>query len=415
MKTPSPSFLSDKASLTYLISLIVIFFIGILIPRLMGFLPGILGLGFFLFALRPQWNSQKQFLKEIPKPEIIIFGLIFLLALASSLWAPNPEFAVVKSFKLLGYFVTGVLLIHVARYVTWRNTGLILKLFTSLYVVALVFLISEKLSDHQLINYVTGRHVPVWKLNRSFVVMVMFSIPTIFFVTRLEMNRIKKYIMLAVLAIATLYAFSLTESQTAQLSFLVGLFFLFAFPIKKKIFTKILLYSIIIFALVFPFTINTIKNSFTEDQLRNGNYFVKQASIIYRFDVWNYAAEKTIKSPIYGNGISSLRFMKADHYMQFQGAWNILHGHNSVIQIWAEFGIIGISLGIALLLYIFRAINRIEDHNIRRLYLASFMAAFCCSLTGFGVWQSWQMGMFLALAAFAIAVGKAKEKKIAKT
>ena len=224
-------------------------------------------------------------------------------------------------------------------------------------------------------------------------------------------TKIKKILLLLILAAGTLFAFSLTESQTAQLCFIVGLFFLFVFPIKLKILTKILMLLSVVFCLIFPFTIAPLKNTFSEEQLKHGNYFVKQASIIHRLDVWNYAAEKTIKSPIYGNGIESLRFMKSDTYMEHQKADNALHAHNAVLQVWAEFGIIGILLAIALLVYIFRSINNIENHDIRRLYLASFMACLCCSLTGYGIWQSWQLGLFFAVAAFAITLGHAQRQK----
>lgn len=406
MKQSSSFFLPKKPSFIYLTALIGIFFIGILIPRLMAFLPAILGLGFFLFAAA----SQKQFLKT-PKIEIILFGLIFILALLSSLWAPNQEFAIERSFKILSIFLPGVLLLSVSRIIQWPDGCFLSKFLISIYTVVLLFLISEKLSDHQLIAYFTGKEILPFKLNRSFVVTALFSVPALFFVTQLPMAKIKKTILLTVLAVSTLFAFSLTESQTAQLCFVVGIFFLFAFPIKIRILTKMLMFLSIAFCLIFPFTIAPLKNTFSEDQLKNGNYFVKQASIIHRLDVWNYAAEKAFESPVYGNGIEALRFMKSDSWMKYQQADNALHAHNAVLQIWAEFGIIGILLAIALLIYIFRSIDKIEDHNIRRLYLASFMACFCCSLTGYGVWQSWQLGLFFAVAAFTIAIGRSQLQK----
>ncbi len=398
--------LSEKSSFIYLASLIVLFLAGVLSPRLMAFLPAILSVGFFLFA----YLSQKQFLK-IPQSEIILLGLIFLLALLSSLWAPNQEFSIERSFKILSIFLPCALLLSVARIVQWPNNTLLIKILLGIYALILTFLISEKLSDHQLIAYFTGKEIAPWKLNRSFVVTALFATPALFLVTKLNLKKIKKIILFTILTLGTLFAFALTESQTAQLCLIVGLFFLFIFPIKIKVLSKILLLGSITFCLVFPFTIAPLKGAFSEEQLKYSNRLVAQASIIHRFDVWNYAAEKALESPVYGNGIESLRFMKANSYMKHQKSDNALHAHNAVLQIWAEFGLIGILLAIALLIYIFRSIDKVKNHDVRRLYLASFMACFCCSLTGYGVWQSWQLGLLFAVAAFTIAVGRSHASK----
>jgi len=277
----------------------------------------------------------------------------------------------------------------------------------------LAFLASEKLTDHQIIHFFTGSEVASFKLNRAYVVLSLFMVPCVFFIAKSEMEKKIKIILLSLMTVVTIYAFSLTESQTSQLCLLVGFTFLLLFPVKNKIFGRVLMGLIVVFCLILPFTIGPIKASLNKDMLVNGNYLVRQASIIHRFDVWNYAAEKAIQSPIYGHGIGSLRFMKSDTWMEYQKADSALHAHDAVLQIWAEFGIIGVLLGIALLLYIFRSIERTENPDARRLYLAVFIACFCCSLTGYGVWQSWQLGMFMTVAAFTIFVGRSfslKEK-----
>lgn len=400
--------ISLKTSAVFIGSLFFIFCAGVLAPRLLAFLPSILGVGFFAYLA----VKQKQYLK-IPKAEIILFGLIIFLALISTLWSPNKEFPIEKAFKLFIIFVPGLFLMMTARKIQTPSIAPFVKGLIVVVFLLLAFLASEKLTDHQIIQFFTGAEVASFKLNRAYVVLSLFMVPCVFFIAKSELTKKSKIILLSLLAVITVYAFSLTESQTSQLCLLVGFAFFFLFPVRYKIFGRILMGLIIIFCLVFPFTIAPIKASLNKDMLVNGNYLVRQASIIHRFDVWNYAAEKAIQSPIYGHGIGSLRFMKSDTWMEYQKADSALHAHNAVLQIWAEFGIIGILLGIALLLYIFRSIEKTENLDTRRLYLAVFMACFCCSLTGYGVWQSWQLGMFMAVTAFAIFVGRSfslKEK-----
>lgn len=397
---------SEKLSLYYLVTLISIFLSGIFIPRLMAFLPGILGLLFFIFA----WMSHKQSLK-ISKAEALFLGLVFLFALISSLWAPNQEFAVERSFKILSIFTPGLLLIAVSRHIQWPQSSLILKFLVGFLGIGIVFLITEKLFNHQIISFLTGKEIFSFKLNRSYVVLSLFAVPALFFLTQMPMEKKKKITLLTILSALFLYAFFITESQTAQLCFIIGLFFLFVFPVKRKSLTKILMLSSVLFCLMVPFVIAPIKSSIPEDSLKSKNYFINQTSIRYRLEIWNYAAETALKSPIYGNGIEALRFMKSDTYMKNQRSYNALHAHNSVLQIWAEFGLMGIFLACAFIVYIFRKIENTENENVRRLYLASFMTCFCCSLTGYGIWQSWQLGLFFALAALTIAMGQYYKEK----
>ncbi|HPF77752.1 MAG TPA: O-antigen ligase family protein [Alphaproteobacteria bacterium] len=407
IQNSSPA-ISLKTSAVFIGSLFFIFSAGVLAPRLLAFLPSIFGLGFFTyFAVK-----QKQYLK-IPKAEVILFGLIILLALISTLWSPNKEFPVEKSVKLLIIFIPGLFLIMAARKIQIPSALPFAKGLIAIVFLLLAFLASEKLTDHQIIHFFTGSEVASFKLNRAYVVLSLFMVPCVFFIAKSGLAKKIKIILLSLMTVVTLYAFSLTESQTSQLCLLVGFTFLLLFPVKNKIFGRVLMGLIVVFCLILPFTIGPIKASLNKDMLVNGNYLVRQASIIHRFDVWNYAAEKAIQSPIYGHGIGSLRFMKSDTWMEYQKADSALHAHDAVLQIWAEFGIIGVLLGIALLLYIFRSIERTENPDARRLYLAVFIACFCCSLTGYGVWQSWQLGMFMTVAAFTIFVGRSfslKEK-----
>lgn len=84
-------------------------------------------------------------------------------------------------------------------------------------------------------------------------------------------------------------------------------------------------------------------------------------------------------------------------------ATTVLHPHNIFLQIWVEFGIIGISLAAAFLLWI---IKRFDDMPTfaQKYYGALLVTVICITSIGYGMWQGWQIGMIFALIAFSMAV-----------
>ena len=218
------------------------------------------------------------------------------------------------------------------------------------------------------------------------------------------LDRAKKIMLTIFILLISSYALYLSISQTAQLSFLCGLFFLLLFPVQSRNLGKILFGGILILSFILPFILKPIQNTIPEDVLMEG--LLKEASIIHRFDVWNFTITEIEKSPLYGHGIESQRSMKSDQWMEHQKADSILHAHNVILQIWIEFGVIGILLGSLFLIYCFKSIYDTEDLNKRRLYLTIFTALFCCAMTGYGFWQSWQIGTFFLFSATAIAMAR---------
>lgn len=393
MTSATASFSIRETSIFW-ISILVTFAMGVLAPRSLAFMPSIVAVGFIIYA----YISNKEIIKP-DKQEWIFTTFIIALAFISSLWAPDQGTSVERSLKIISVFVPGILLLAVTRKLSKPTFGLIYSA-AAIYALLCLFLYIEKQSGHIILETVLGHDIKSHKLNRSFVVLVLFSIPLLAAIKNLELETKKKIFISSAVILLTTFSLSAAESQTSQLCFLVGLFFIYAFPANQKLFFKSLAALVLIMVLILPFIIGPLKDAIPQEMLVDG--FLRQASVIHRLEVWNHAATQALNSPIYGNGVESLRFLKAENYMEFQEADTVLHAHNAVLQIWVEFGIIGALATILMLYYIFSSIQKIENRETKNLYLASFMTCLCCALIGYGLWQGWLLGLFFFIAAATI-------------
>lgn len=388
---------SEQSSYILWIGLLILFIAGICAPRLLAFLPPLMGLGFVITA----FIKHKNFLQPQKEEIFFIIGVI-ALAFISSLWAPIQDFSIERSIKITSILLPGIFLLSAARkFEGTKNSHIFTAVILYLFIAAL--LLFEKTSDHFLLESALGKEVFSHKLNRSYVVFVLFSVPILSLIQAINIEKNKKIILSVFAVILSLVSLSVTESQTAQLCFLMGIGFLYLFPTKPKALLKTLCGLVLISVFAFPFLMKPLQNTIPKEILLDG--ILKEASIIHRLEVWNHASEQALESPIYGNGIESLRFLVANERMEYQRADTVLHAHNAALQIWVEFGVIGILLAIIMLFYIFRNIEQTENLQQRKLYLASFMTCLCCALTGYGLWQGWQLGLFIFIAAITIASG----------
>lgn len=393
-----------RSSFSFWTCLLVTFFVGVCAPRALAFFPMLISTGF----LCATYLNHKVVL-PIKKSELAFFSAVTILAFASSFWAPDTDFSIERTIKISAIFISGMFLLGMARTVQWPKKFPVLKAFIGVYVAVCLFLIEEQLTSHLVLETLLEKDVPSHKLNRSFVVLSLFFIPLSFLIFKSDFKKPKKLISLTTVFLATVLSLFFSESQTAQLCFLVGCAFLCLFPAKLKSLINILGILVVLVVVLFPFLVKPLQTSIPESVLKDG--ILREASIIHRFEVWNHAAEQAMKSPVYGQGIEALRFLKSEKFMENQKSDDVLHAHNAALQIWVEFGAIGILLVSFYLLYVFRSIRAEDDPHVRLFYVSVFMVCFCCSMTGYGLWQGWLLGLFLVVAATSLSIGKVSKKE----
>lgn len=366
--------------------------VGVFLPRLLAYLPAVSG----LILASTLYMHKIPFFKSEKHIFICLISIITLAAL-SALWSINPEFTIKRTIKVTLILLPGFLFYIGARTMTLTPKQMITILLSLCAICAILFL--EKNLGHPVISYMTDDFVKASKLNRNFVVIALLSIPFLYFLKRLTF----KYKPLILISLITLLGIVMiyTHSQTALLSYWVGVAFLFGFP-NNKCMIRLFFIGLMILSCVFPFLIKPIKQSIPEEVLIDG--FVREASIIHRFEIWEFSVDSTMKKPFLGHGLDSLRFLKSDKWMPYQRADNALHSHNVILQLWVEFGVIGAIILMLFLFMMMQKMLRIDDLQKRKFYLAVFATTTSCAMTGYGFWQSWQLGLFIFLMTLSVVI-----------
>jgi exopolysaccharide production protein ExoQ len=395
------------ALLMGLICIVLVLSIGV--PRAASFAAPAAG----LILLIAYTIGRGHFLK-LRLGEFLFVAAIVGLAALSSLWAIDPPFALERAGKIGGILIFGLFFVEAARQIT---TGQVPVRFVQslclLYALACALVALELVWDFKLYRFIRHKTaddiVYTVFMNRSIVVMTSLFLPLMLLLAGSDQSARLKKIIGALMTLALGAALFLTESQSAQLFFLISLFFLFAFPARCRIAWIALGVAVMALALVAPWLALTLFKLFPYDNeaVMNEGLMIA-ASIPHRLEVWNFVATETLKSPLYGRGIEAIRYIHSETWLKLPNTNNMLHPHNAVLQIWVEFGVIGTLLACGLFGYILRTLW-LSPLPARKYGLAVLIGLLAVMSTGYGLWQSWQLGLIMTLAgftAFAARAGK---------
>lgn len=137
------------------------------------------------------------------------------------------------------------------------------------------------------------------------------------------------------------------------------------------------------------------------------------ASAGNRLEVWDFISRYILQNPLYGYGIEATRAVEEfDSAEIFQRGTTILHPHNFALQAWMEFGIFGALAASAFLVHMLGIIQTKFKYAAQRIYFPVFIVLVSIGSTGYGVWQSWWLGLILTAIAFSIICVRYSEEKM---
>lgn len=378
--------------------------VGILFPRALAFAPGVVALvGIAAFRLM---NG------KFPALSRGALGLalgVFLLMVVSALWALDADGALSRAFKTLGVMLGGALFFSMARQEAMPG----LKIFRRFFPVAVIIaglICALDLSHGGRLHHVlhpdqaeTGPE-NMFYLNRSAVVFILCLLPALF-IARDEKAGWRRYLPGALLAVCAAALWQ-TNSQSAQLGFVLAAVFYFLFPYaRQKAWTglKILLCALLLAA---PFLAQLMYQYLPPLAVEIS--WLQQGYAASRMEIWDFVARRALEQPFWGFGTEATRrITDFDTAQIYQRGTEILHPHNFALQIWIEFGLLGVIPAAGFFTWLIGRVRRAGE-NAARLFLPALFAGIAMAATSYGLWQGWWLGLFWLAAGYcALAVREA--------
>lgn len=368
--------------------------IAVISPRFLAYWPGIVGLCLF-FTYKPVFGRKP----EIPKKLFLWILGIVSLGVVSCFWALDPEFALCRAFKMALILFGGATLVSVTISVPLKYVEPFLKyLLWGLAGAALLcgFDMTADYPVYRLLHGMSSQdEVSASSLNRCVIALL-----SVFFTAAAVAHFSKDKTMLLGLFVIFGFMIFFTDSQSAQLGFILALILFLIFPYAHKAAWYGAAGILSLGVLSAPFLAAWMFDHFAEaittmPFLGSGGGFGGQ-----RLEIWDEVGRYALQRPLYGFGLEATRAVESfDSAQMYRESTTELHPHNFAIQLWIEFGVIGALLGVGFFISLFKNLSTYSFHQAR-IALPTFMILLTVGTFAYGLWQSW----FLGLIIFTIAV-----------
>ena len=371
--------------------------LAISVPRILAYIPALMGLlsfaaYYFTFQEKPVWS----------RPVFLITGIIVVLLFASSLWAIDPAQSLERAQKTSGLLLAGALLLSVALVLKIQVLEPYLRLIPFvLFLTALAVCVEISL-DYPLYRLVRGyefeKFVSLAVFNRATVTIALLLVPTLAIMRRFYST----HICLVAVLVSIIPLLLMGESQSAQLALLVAGLTYLLFPYKWKYSWGLTAGAIYGLMLALPFIAIWSFAHIAADVeaipgLGHGGGYAGA-----RMEIWDYVSRYALQNPLYGFGVEATKqvqnFGSGEIYQQGQ---TILHPHNYTLQLWMEFGLIGVTLGAALIGYLLFQFKKLPAAQAR-VVLPTLFAVLTVSSTGYGMWQGWWIGLLFIVVVYCL-------------
>lgn len=375
--------------------------LGVLMPRALSFLPALVAL--MSLAVWPLFYPDRP--RPLSKPALLFAAGVLVLALGSALWAIDPSYAVQRAGKIAGPVLGGALLFGVLG---GMDRAVVMRWWWALPLITLVLCLSQALEYHNnflIYHLIRGIDVkvvvPIFELNRASVVLCVLA-PLMAALVWLGLrgrgaNPVVCTVGAALYALAFLPLLAKTGAQSAQIGFAASFMVLALMPVRWRGIWAMLSVLFCVVMIAFPFVVPKLFSSLPQIAYRAGEdsaSWVDRANVMPRLEVWDYISRYALQRPMTGFGIEATRIVPAfDTREIYQPGKTNLHPHNGILQIWIEFGALGIALGCAAGIWLIYRIRRLGTPFQQRLSLSVFAGVMAIGLVGFGLWQGWWLGL----------------------
>lgn len=310
---------------------------------------------------------------------LLSFVLIVFMALSVG-WTTSFERGVESTLHLAGNLALFGLCI--AALAVCARTELSRSLILPLAIIATaLFLVSEVVFGTP-VRALVGASPEVFRMNRAAVALVLI-LPFVLY----ALPQAKNAPGLRVAAVLTVgLAAFMSDSETAKLAFLVSLSLLPVFGLLKEkgiwFLGLLTLGTFILMPVIAPYVMSLIPDVLASR--------LPYGSVGIRADIWVAYSSLVENRFLFGHGmdasyVAAIDYNNTDVPEQFL-AWG--HPHNFAVQVWYEFGLIGVALFAALIVLFFRSLRLVPAALLPGV-LSTVAAVWTVAMVSHGAWQAW--------------------------
>jgi O-antigen ligase len=354
------------------------------------------GVGVFIAALAGVAAYPRELLFIIRSDNLffILSAALILVCWASLSWTINVSETMISSIKLTLYAASGLVLLQVVTSIDRRDISAFFSFYIWAVSLGCLILLIDTHYNHLFFRLIRGLDVSV-KVNEHSANPGVAILTVLFWpIAYILYARGKTAYIWILTLFAGLAVFSST-GQAAQIGFIVGTLVLtFARLIPKRyVFAGFAAVWSIGMALT-PWILQALF------YLKPRFFFLPsmEASGGHRLDIWNSLSSEVFDQFWLGHGLGATKFLDLKTSGLFYPLQWVMHPHNMPLELWVNFGLLGVFLGTLIPVTMMAAISRLEGWGYT-VALSSFAATLTILLAGHGTWQSWWVGT-LVIALF---------------
>lgn len=332
------------------------------------------------------------------QPALLAAAAFLSWVAVSCLWSPAPLLALSYFARIAVSLVLFVGLLALVSGESGNPRRLSHVVAIGAAVGAVLLLVAARRTDW--INSWTGLSLVWFHFNRAGIVLALM-LPFVLAHSTLRLP------LKAVLAVLIVAAVMNTESETAKFSVVTIVMAYALTAYLPRVAVALCAALCVTIVLVVP----VLAGAAADVVPASAAKLFDVAHVAQRVEILKQYAVLIPQRPLAGWGMEGSRIVFDNAEALVPPAWRLMakppiHPHNQPLQIWFEFGLLGVILFNIALVMLFRRIGRMPA-PVRPLALAVTVGLFAIGLVSHGMWQSWWVVLVGALTLLVAACAQA--------
>jgi len=355
---------------------------SVMAPRVLGAVMPVAAVVALIGATRLR---QRMRLPAMDNEVWLIWGLVVSLVGASAFWSPDIGYGVERAVKIATSLAMGIFLFFLAGELKEAHRLRLRHLLVTSFAFGLGLLVVHMVTESALLKWLTDDQtldVSTMGGNRAAVVTSLLMWPTV--MALLELGWTKRAF---ILPFVTLGVVIVTDSQTAPVVVIAGMIVYGTARLVPRLTIYLVGVIGVAFLVGMPFFFQQACPA-----LLAHDYSSVADTVGARIEIWCAVSAEIPRDWFLGHGIEAARFYTdwIMPHLYFKGE-GIMHPHNGALQIWYEFGLIGILLASVIWIMVVRRIALLGP-GARAICFAALSSVAVVSYISHGLWQSWWLG-----------------------